>query len=70
MTEFRFGYVLNALIFTVLGLLVLGAALTSVDRILPRRVWKAVAEENNMALAVVVGAIAIAMGLVIAAAMH
>jgi putative membrane protein len=70
MTEFRFGYVLNALIFTVLGLLVLGAALAGVDRLLPGRVWKAVAEEKNMALAVLVGAIAIAMGLVIAAAMH
>jgi len=70
MTEFRFGYLLNALIFAVLGLLVFAAALSVIDRFTPARIWKAIVEEKNIALAILVGAISIGMCLIVAAAMH
>jgi putative membrane protein len=70
MAEFRIGYLINALIFTVAGLLVFAAAMATVDRFIPQRIWKGVVEEKNIALAVLVGAAAIAIGLIISSAMH
>ena len=70
MVEFRIGYLINALIFTVAGLLVFAAAMATVDRFIPQRIWKGVVEEKNVALAVLVGAIAVAIGLIVSSAMH
>lgn len=70
MAEFRIGYLVNALIFTVAGLLVFAAALAAVDRFIPQRIWKGVVEEKNVALAILVGTIAIGIGLIVSAAMH
>jgi uncharacterized membrane protein YjfL (UPF0719 family) len=70
MAEFRISYLINALIFTVAGLLVFAAALAAVERFLPQRIWKAIVEEKNMALAIVVAALAVAISMIVAAAMH
>ncbi len=70
MADFRFSYLLNAVVFAVLGLAVLAVGLSALDRCMPARLWKAVAEEKNVALAILVGSVVIGMSLIIAAAMH
>ena len=70
MPEFRISFLLNALVFTVAGLLVFAAAMAAVDRLMPQRIWKSIVEEKNMALAIVVSALAIAMATIVAATMH
>ncbi len=70
MAEFRIGYLINALIFTGAGLLAFAAAMAAVDRFIPRRIWKEIVEEKNLALAILAGAVAIAIGLIVSAAMH
>ena len=68
MSEFRWGYALNAILYAATGIGVLGLTLMLLER--ATHFWRAVAEEKNMAMAVLMGAVAIAIGLIIAAAVH
>ena len=61
---------LNALSFAALGVLVFLACFAVIDRMAPRRLWPEILERQNLALAVVLAAAAVGLGLIIAAAMH
>ena len=60
----------NAALFSVLGLALLVAAFVLIDKATPYALWKEIVQEKNTALAIIVGAMSIAMGIVIAAAIH
>lgn len=68
MGDFRWSYVGNALAFAALGMGMLGAVLG----ILNGRTgyWKKIMEEGNVAVAVYVGALTLALAWIIAAAVH
>lgn len=70
MSEFRIGYVLNALGYAVAGLVLFLAAFTVFTRMMPGDFWKAIREEHNTALAIVAGAIALGVAVIISAAVH
>ena len=70
MVEFHPGYVLNALVFAVLGILIFILTFVIVDKISPYALWKEIVEGKNLALAVLVGAVSIGMCIIIAAAVH
>jgi hypothetical protein len=61
---------LNALIFAVLGLAVFFAACALAAKAAPLDFWRHIAEERSVAAAIVAGAAMLAMGWIIAAAMH
>jgi putative membrane protein len=63
-------YVLNALLFSVVGLIVLGVSFVIFDKMTPGHLWKEIVEEHNVALAIVAGAFTIAMAVIIASAIH
>ncbi len=65
-----FKYVLNALLFSVVGLLVLGVSFIIFDKLTPGHMWKEIVEEHNVALAIVAGAFTLAMAVIIASAIH
>ena len=67
MTEFP---VLNALVFTVLGVLVFVVAFAIVVKLAPLNLWKEIVEERNVAAAILAGAVALGLCWIIAAAMH
>ncbi|MFP5350067.1 MAG: DUF350 domain-containing protein [Gammaproteobacteria bacterium] len=67
---FGFKLVLNALLFSVVGLVVLGVSFWIFDKITPGLFWKEIVEEHNTALAIVTGAFTIGMALIIASAIH
>ena len=67
MTEFP---VLNALVFTVLGVLVFVAAFAIVVKLAPLNLWKEIVQERNVAAAILAGAVALGLCWIIAAAMH
>jgi uncharacterized membrane protein YjfL (UPF0719 family) len=67
MSEFP---ILNALAFTVLGVLVFVIAFTIVVKLAPFRLWKEIVEERNVAAAILAGAVALGLCWIIAAAMH
>lgn len=57
-----------ALAFALLGIVVFVASMVVIDRLTPGSMWKEIIEEHNTALAVLVGALAIGLSIIIAAA--
>ncbi|MCC6363999.1 MAG: DUF350 domain-containing protein [Bryobacterales bacterium] len=70
MADFHPGFLLNALIFAVLGIVIFIVAFAVVDKLTPYALWKEIVEEKNVALAILVGAMSIGMCIIIAAAVH
>ena len=59
-----------ALVFALLGIVVFLAAFVIVDRLTPYALWKEIIDEHNIALAILIGAIALGISIIIAAAIH
>ena len=62
--------ILAALVFALLGIAVLLAAFVTFDRLTPYALWKEIVDEQNMALAILIGAIALGISIIVAAAIH
>lgn len=60
----------NATIFSVLGLVILCLGFVIVDRLTPYDLWKEINEKQNVALAILVGAFSLGVSLIIAASLH
>lgn len=70
MTDFHPGFILNALLYAVLGIVIFVVSFTILDKLTPYALWKEIVEEKNVALAVLVGAMSIGMCIIIASAVH
>ena len=70
MTDFHPGYVFNAIVYSVLGIVIFSLAFIIVDKLTPYDLWKEVCENRNTALAIMVGAMSIGICIIIAAAVH
>ena len=62
--------VIAALVFALLGITVLVVSFFLFDRLTPYRLWKEIIDEHNTALAILIGAIALGMSIIVAAAIH
>lgn len=62
--------VLWSLIFVVLGCLVFLVAFVAMTKLAPFSVRKEIEEDQNTALAIVMGSIILGLGMIIAAAIH
>jgi uncharacterized membrane protein YjfL (UPF0719 family) len=67
---FGLKYVVNALIFSTVGLGILAISFVVFDKITPGHLWKEIVEEQNIALSIVTGAFTLAMAVIIASAIH
>jgi len=63
-------YVVGALVFSLLGIIVLSISMIVFDKLTPGRLWNEIIEKQNIALAIVVGATALGMAQIIASAIH
>lgn len=64
-------YIVNSLVFSVIGIVVLMLAFVFVDMLTPRyKVWVEIVEKQNMALAILLGAYLIGVAIIIASAVH
>lgn len=70
MTEFHPGYLLNAIVYATLGIVIFVISFAVIDWLTPYALWKEIVEEKNVALAILVGAMSIGMCMIIAAAVH
>jgi len=70
MEDFHPGYLLNAIVYAFLGILIFVIAFVVIDKMTPYHLWKEIVEDKNVALAVLVGAMSIGMCIIIAAAVH
>jgi putative membrane protein len=61
---------LNAFVYSVLGIVIFAVAFAAVDKLTPYHLWKEIVEDKNIALAVLIGALSIGMCIIIAAAVH
>ena len=61
---------LNSVIYALLGIVIFVVGFVIVDKITPYDLWKQLVEEKNTALAIVVGAAALGIRIIIAAAIH
>jgi uncharacterized membrane protein YjfL (UPF0719 family) len=59
-----------AAIYSVLGIVIFAVGFLVVDKLTPGSLWKEIMEEKNSAVAILFGCWAIAMGIIIAAAIH
>jgi len=64
------GVILGTVLYAVIGVFVLWLAFLIIDKITPYDLWKEICEQRNMALAIVVAGMFIALGLIVAAAIH
>ncbi|HEY1204410.1 MAG: DUF350 domain-containing protein [Bryobacteraceae bacterium] len=70
MNDFHPGYILNALVYSALGILIFVAAFALIDRLTPYHLWNEIVHEHNTALAILIGAMSIGLCVIIAAAIH
>jgi len=59
-----------ALVYAVIGLAIFGVAFVLVDRLTPYSLWRELIDEHNTALAIVVGAVAIGISIIVSAAIR
>jgi len=62
--------VLSSIGYSVLGLLILCVGFWAVDKITPGHIWDEIIHKQNVALAVLAAGFAVALGLIIASAIH
>jgi uncharacterized membrane protein YjfL (UPF0719 family) len=62
--------VLGSILYAVIGVLVFWISFVIVDKLTPYNLWKELVEERNVALGLVVAAKALAVGIIVAAAIH
>lgn len=61
---------ISATVFSLLGIIVLAIAFWVFDKLTPGELWHHIIEEKNVAIAITAAAMIIAMGTIIAAAIH
>jgi uncharacterized membrane protein YjfL (UPF0719 family) len=58
------------MLFALMGVVVFWLCFVIIDKLTPYDLWNEIVEKKNVALAVVVGAMCIAIGLIVAASVH
>jgi uncharacterized membrane protein YjfL (UPF0719 family) len=60
----------GSLVYSLLGVIFVVLAFIIIDKLTPYDLWKELIEERNQSLATVVGAMCIAIAIIVASAMH
>jgi uncharacterized membrane protein YjfL (UPF0719 family) len=68
--QVKVGAFISSLLYSFVGVLVFWICFLVIDKFTPYHLWKEIIEEKNMALAIVVGAIAIGICIIVAAAIQ
>jgi putative membrane protein len=63
-------YVWASIVFSLVGIFVLGICFWVFEKITPENIWKEIIEKQNLALAIVSAAFMIAMAIIIGSAIH
>ncbi len=66
----NFQPIVNSIIFSLLGIVILLVAYFIIEKITPENTWKEVVEKNNLAVAIVLAAFIIGISMIISAAIH
>jgi putative membrane protein len=66
----NWGPIVNSVIFSLIGVLIYVIGFIVLDKVTPYHLWREINEKQNVALAILVGSIAIGLALIVAAAIH
>jgi putative membrane protein len=66
----RPGIFFGSILFALIGVGVFWLCFVIIDKLTPYDLWEQIVEEKNVALAIVVGAMCLAIGMIVAAAVH
>jgi len=66
----HFQPIVNSILFSFLGIIILLVAYFIIEKITPENTWKEVVEKNNVAVAIVLAAFIIGISMIISAAIH
>jgi uncharacterized membrane protein YjfL (UPF0719 family) len=64
------GVFFGSMLFALIGVLMFWICFVIIDKLTPYDLWAEIIEKKNTALAIVVGAMCIAIGLIVSAAVH
>lgn len=62
--------VLGSILYALIGVLIFWISFIVIDRFTPYKLWEEIVEKRNVALAIVVGAMCLSIGQIVAAAIH
>lgn len=62
--------IVNSIIYSFLGIIILIIAYFIIEKITPENTWKEVVQKNNIAVAIVLAAFVIGISMIISAAIH
>jgi putative membrane protein len=68
--EIHVGPIIAALVYAAIGLVIFAVAFIIVDRLTPYHLWKEIIDKHNTALAIVVGAVAIGISIIVSSAIR
>lgn len=64
------GIVLGSILYALIGVLMFWISFVIIDKLTPYKLWEEIVGRKNLALAVVVAAMCISIGMIVAAAIH
>jgi putative membrane protein len=62
--------IIGSVLYAVIGIAVLAVFFVVLDKLMPYHLWTEIVDKKNVALAIVLGSMCIAVGLIVAAAVH
>jgi uncharacterized membrane protein YjfL (UPF0719 family) len=66
----RAGAFFGSILYALIGVVVFWVSFVVIDKLTPYKLWEEIVERQNMALAIVVGAMALGVSIIVAAAVH
>ncbi|MFY7923326.1 MAG: DUF350 domain-containing protein [Gemmatimonas sp.] len=70
MTQQFMENIFNSAAFAAIGIVLFVVAFFVIDVLTPGKLWDEIAEKKNTAAAILMGSVAIALGVIVAAAIH
>jgi putative membrane protein len=61
---------LGSILYALIGVAVFWVSFLVIDKLTPYKLWEEIVEKQNVALAIVVGALALGVSIIVAAAVH
>ncbi|MCE9659020.1 MAG: DUF350 domain-containing protein [Burkholderiales bacterium] len=62
--------VFGSILYALIGVVIFWICFVLVDKLTPYKLWEEIVDKKNVALAIVVGSTAIAIGMIVSAAVH
>jgi putative membrane protein len=66
----EYKYILASIIYSFIGIIILGISFWIFEKITPENIWKEIIEKQNIAIAIVSASFMIAIAMIIASAIH